>query len=112
MRSSRDGAGALAVDPSEVDVVVRDIGLPDADGHGVCRAMRSRGWDVPVPFLTSRNAVPDLLSAFSSSGDDHVVKPFHIAEIVGRLRALLRRVTVADLPDGGGARFRLELPAA
>jgi DNA-binding response OmpR family regulator len=40
-----------------------------------------------------------------------VVKPFHIAEIVGRLRALLRRVTVADLPDGG-ARFRLELPAA
>jgi DNA-binding response OmpR family regulator len=107
-----DGAGALAVDPSEVDIVGLDIGLPGVGGRDVCRAMRSRGWDGPVLFLTACDAVLDLLSGFSSGGDDYAVKPFHTAEVAARLRGLFRRVTVADVPDGGGARLRLELLAA
>jgi two-component system, OmpR family, response regulator len=98
------GAEAIAVatkDPP--DVLVVDIGLPDADGRDVCQALRAQGLEAPVLFLTSRDAVSDRLSGFSAGGDDYLTKPFALAELVARLRALLKRsgldstTTVGDL---------------
>jgi two-component system response regulator MprA len=86
-----DGAGALAEAGSAPDVLVIDIGLPDADGRDVCQALRARGSQAPVLFLTARDALTDRLSGFSAGGDDYLTKPFHFAELVARLHALLRR---------------------
>ena len=73
------------------DLLVIDIGLPDADGRDVCQALRARGVDTPVLFLTARDALTDRLAGFSAGGDDYVTKPFDIEEVAARLQALLRR---------------------
>jgi DNA-binding response OmpR family regulator len=74
-----------------IDVVVLDIGLPDSDGRDVCQAMRAEGIDTPVLFLTARGHLTDRLSGFSAGGDDYLCKPFHLAELIARVRAALRR---------------------
>jgi DNA-binding response OmpR family regulator len=76
---------------AEPDVLVVDIGLPDADGRDACQALRAQGVAAPVLFLTARDALPDRLAGFASGGDDYVTKPFALAELVARLRALVRR---------------------
>jgi DNA-binding response OmpR family regulator len=86
-----DGSSALAQSGEQPDALIIDIGLPDADGRDVCLALRARGWDAPVLFLTARDALTDRLAGFSAGGDDYVTKPFHFDEVVARLRALLRR---------------------
>jgi DNA-binding response OmpR family regulator len=91
VRTAADGATALQVPAGEVDLLVIDIGLPDADGRDVCQAMRAEGSRTPVLFLTARDAVTDRLAGFSAGGDDYLTKPFHFGELVARLRALLRR---------------------
>jgi two-component system OmpR family response regulator len=73
------------------DVFVVDVGLPDADGRDVCQALRARGIEAPVMFLTARDALPDRLAGFSAGGDDYLTKPFAFGELVARLRALVRR---------------------
>ena len=73
------------------DLLVIDIGLPDADGRDVCQALRARGIGTPVLFLTARDALTDRLAGFSAGGDDYVTKPFDIEEVTARLQALLRR---------------------
>jgi two-component system response regulator MprA len=86
-----DGSSALERAGDGHDALIIDIGLPDADGRDVCQALRARGIDAPVLFLTARDAMPDRLAGFSAGGDDYVTKPFHFDEVVARLRALLRR---------------------
>ena len=71
--------------------MVLDIGLPDSDGRDVCQALRARGIDVPVLFLTARDQLHDLLAGFAAGGDDYLAKPVHVSELVARLRALIRR---------------------
>jgi two-component system response regulator MprA len=71
--------------------VVLDIGLPDSDGRDVCSALRARGLDVPVLFLTARDQLQDVLSSFTAGGDDHLAKPFHVSELLARLSAIIRR---------------------
>ena len=73
------------------DVLVLDIGLPDADGRDVCQALRARGTTTPVLFLTARDALTDRLSGFHAGGDDYLTKPFALAELVVRVQALHRR---------------------
>jgi two-component system response regulator MprA len=83
------------------DVLVLDIGLPDADGRDVCQALRARGVLAPVLFLTARDALPDRLSGFTAGGDDYVTKPFALAEVVLRVQALLRRGAPATASEHG-----------
>jgi two-component system, OmpR family, response regulator len=78
----------------DVDALVVDVGLPDADGRDVCQALRAKGISAPVLFLTARDAVTDRLSGFAAGGDDYITKPFVFAELVARLRAWLRRADV------------------
>jgi DNA-binding response OmpR family regulator len=93
--TASDGTGALrAVGPgpgTRFAAVVLDIGLPDSDGRDVCQALRARGMDVPVLFLTARDQLHDVLAGFAAGGDDHLPKPFHVSELQARLRAMIRR---------------------
>ena len=65
--------------------------LPDFDGLEVLRRMRSADPDVPVLFLTARDAVEDRVAGLTAGGDDYVTKPFSLEELVARLRGLMRR---------------------
>ena len=86
------GAEALSkIDAHPIDGLVIDIGLPDADGRDICQAIRARGIQAPVLFLTARDALTDRLSGFSAGGDDYLTKPFAIEELVARLQVLVRR---------------------
>ena len=87
------------------DIFVIDIGLPDADGRDVTQALRARGVQTPVLFLTARDALVDKISGFDSGGDDYVTKPFAITELVVRLQALLRRSGSSDAIEGAGLRL-------
>ena len=89
--TARDGESALRVDLTTVGAVVLDIGLPDSDGRDVCQAIRSRGFDTPVLLLTARHAVGDRLSGFAVGADDYLPKPFAFAELLARVRVMLRR---------------------
>ena len=94
-----DAVRAFSADPP--DVLVLDIGLPDADGRDVCQALRARGIGAPVIFLTARDALADRLSGFHAGGDDYLTKPFALAELAVRVHALARRSTASqDELDG------------
>ena len=100
------GAAALArVADAEPDVLVVDIGLPDADGRDVCQALRARGVQTPVLFLTARDALVDRIAGFDAGGDDYLPKPFALAELVVRLRALLRRTGANGAVEVSGLRL-------
>jgi two-component system, OmpR family, response regulator len=100
------GAELLArVDSESPDLLVVDIGLPDADGRDLCQALRARGIQAPVLFLTARDALPDRLSGFDAGGDDYVTKPFAFAEVVARLQALARRTGADGAIEGAGLRL-------
>jgi two-component system OmpR family response regulator len=79
------------VEESGPDALVIDIGLPDADGRDVCQALRARGIQAPVLFLTAKDALVDRIAGFDAGGDDYLAKPFAFVELVARLQALLRR---------------------
>jgi DNA-binding response OmpR family regulator len=82
------GAGALAADPA--DVVLLDLGLPDMDGLEVCRTLRLRG-DAVIIVVTARGEEGDRVVALDEGADDYLVKPFGLAELLARIRAVLRR---------------------
>ena len=88
---------APEVDP---DLIVLDVMMPDLDGFEVCRRLRSEGNKVPVLFLTARDTVEDKVRGLTLGGDDYLVKPFSLEELVARTQALLRRAgtAVAESP--------------
>ncbi|MBS43079.1 MAG: DNA-binding response regulator [Nocardioides sp.] len=89
---AHSGTKAVAAAKSlQPDAVVLDMMLPDIDGLEVLRRMRGSDPDVPVLFLTARDAVEDRIAGLTAGGDDYVTKPFSLEEVVARLRALLRR---------------------
>ncbi|MCW2881988.1 MAG: response regulator receiver [Sphaerisporangium sp.] len=73
------------------DLVVLDVMLPDLDGFELCRRLRAEGDDVPVIFLTARDAPADTVHGLTLGGDDYVTKPFSVEALVARARAVLRR---------------------
>ncbi|MFJ8754712.1 response regulator transcription factor [Streptomyces sp. NPDC102441] len=73
------------------DLIVLDVMLPDTDGFTMTRELRARGIYTPVLFLTARTEVEDRIIGLSSGGDDYVTKPFHVQEVLLRIRAILRR---------------------
>ncbi|MEV6842235.1 response regulator transcription factor [Actinoplanes sp. NPDC051411] len=108
VRVADSGHGALvAVEEFDPDLVVLDVMLPDLDGLAVARRLRSTGRQVPVLFLTARDAVEDRISGLSAGADDYVTKPFSLEEVVLRIRAILRRTQPElDAPaDSGTLRY-------
>ncbi|MFF8292766.1 response regulator transcription factor [Streptomyces sp. NPDC016309] len=92
VRSAGDGAGALrSARDFRPDAVVLDVMLPDMDGLTVLGRLRREAPDVPVLFLTARDAVEDRIAGLTAGGDDYVTKPFSLEEVVARLRGLIRR---------------------
>jgi two-component system response regulator QseB len=88
----RDGIQAQqALDSQPYDLLLLDLALPRRSGLEVLRALRGAGSDMPVVIITARDAVTDRVSGLDSGADDYVVKPFDLAELAARIRALLRR---------------------
>ena len=81
------------------DAIVLDVMLPDIDGFEVLRRIRANQPDVPVLFLTARDAVEDRVAGLTAGGDDYVTKPFSIEELVARLRGLMRRAGARRVED-------------
>ena len=92
VRQAHTGTRAVAEARSfQPDAVVLDVMLPDLDGLTVLRRLRAADPDLPVVFLTARDAVEDRVAGLTAGGDDYVTKPFSLEELVARLRALMRR---------------------
>jgi heavy metal response regulator len=101
-----DGEDALyKASVNDYDAVILDVMIPGRDGFEVCRELRAQGSDVAVLMLTARDTVQDRIAGLDIGADDYLTKPFEVAELLARLRALLRRgrvvrpasIIVADL---------------
>lgn len=90
--NGRDALRRINEPATVPDLVVLDVMLPDLDGFEVCRRMRSDGIDVPIVFLTARDATEDRLRGLTIGGDDYLTKPFSVEELVARVQVILRRV--------------------
>lgn len=105
-----DGYSALScAGHQRVDLLVLDLGLPGMDGLDVCRRLRRTRPDLPVLMLTARTDEVDFVVGLDAGADDYVAKPFRLAELLARVRALLRR-SVPETPDAleaGGVRMDL-----
>jgi two-component system response regulator MprA len=100
-----DGLSALkSVQLRAPDAIVLDLQLPDIDGLEICRRIRRSGDTTPILRLTARDAVNDRVAGLDVGADDYLVKPFDLAELLARLRALLRRRNVGE-DDGTVLRF-------
>jgi two-component system, OmpR family, response regulator RegX3 len=94
------------------DVVLLDLALPDQDGRDVCRRLR-QGSAVPIIMVTASGALTDRVAGLELGADDYVVKPFSAAEVVARIRAVLRRVRPDPAPAGQVmvGELRIDVPA-
>jgi two-component system, OmpR family, response regulator RegX3 len=102
----RDGRTALdAARARDYDIVILDVMLPEVSGTEVCRALRAES-DVPIVMLTARDAERDRVLGLELGADDYVTKPFSSAELLSRVRAILRRREL-DRAGGGSAVRRL-----
>lgn len=107
VRSAASGYEALtAAREFDPDALVLDIMMPDLDGMAVLQRLRHAGNDVPVLFLTAKDAVADRVAGLTAGGDDYVTKPFSLEEVVARLRSLMRRAGAA-LADGADPILRV-----
>jgi two-component system OmpR family response regulator len=101
VRAAADGSSAVRTAREfRPDAVVLDVMLPDFDGLEVLRRMRADAPEMPVLFLTARDAVEDRVAGLTAGGDDYVTKPFSLEELVARLRGLLRRSGMAAARQG------------
>ena len=92
-----DGLSALkAIQLRAPNAIILDLQLPDIDGLEVCRRIRKAGDVTPILMLTARDAVNDRVEGLDAGADDYLVKPFDLAELLARLRALLRRHGAGD----------------
>ena len=101
VKSASDGTTAIRTAREwRPDVVILDVMLPDIGGLQVLKQLREDDHQVPVLFLTAKDAVEDRIAGITAGGDDYVTKPFSLEEVVARLRGLIRRTTYTmDRPD-------------
>ena len=98
VRTAATGSEALTVaEEFKPHAIVLDVMLPDSDGFEVCRQLRSEGLNIGVLFLTAKDGMEDKVAGLTIGGDDYMTKPFSLEELVARLRALLRRIGVAEI---------------
>jgi two-component system OmpR family response regulator len=102
-RTGRDGLAAAQ--ERRPDLIILDVMLPDLDGVAVAARLRSDGSDVPVLFLTARDTIEDKTAGFAAGADDYLTKPFSLAELVMRVRAILRRTGSLGSSDSAVLRF-------
>ncbi|MFE0027873.1 response regulator transcription factor [Amycolatopsis sp. NPDC059021] len=102
-----DGPSVLdATSADRVDLLVLDLGLPSMDGLEVCRRLRASGTEMPVLMLTARTDEVDFVVGLDAGADDYVAKPFRLAELLARIRALLRR-RAPEVLEAAGVRMDL-----
>ena len=95
----RTGEGAFfRVNTESFDVILLDLTLPGRDGLEILQALRQRGVKTPVLVLTARDSLQDRVSGLDTGADDYLIKPFAFAELLARIRALVRRGRVAETP--------------
>ncbi|MFT4082004.1 MAG: response regulator transcription factor [Nocardioides sp.] len=100
VNAAHTGSKAVsAVREFHPDAIVLDMMLPDFDGMEVLRRVRTTSPDVPVVFLTAKDAVEDRVAGLTAGGDDYVTKPFSLEELVARLRALMRRAGATKMEE-------------
>jgi DNA-binding response OmpR family regulator len=88
-------AATACLDLVSYDVAILDLALPDGDGLTLLRRVRKRGSALPVLVLTARDAPEDRVLGLNAGADDYVIKPFHMPELIARVRAILRRPSAA-----------------
>ncbi len=92
-----DGKSAIEVTFKEIpDLIVLDVMLLGYDGWQVCQRIRAQGIDVPIIMLTAKGEDYDKLLGFQLGADDYVIKPFNPAELIARVKAILRRTSLTD----------------
>jgi two-component system OmpR family response regulator len=101
--SGQEAIEAFTAAPPQL--LVLDITLADSDGHSVCAALRARGLDLPVLFLSGRRELGDRLAAFEAGADDYLTKPFELEELLVRIRGLLRRARALHTTGDDGLRL-------
>ena len=95
----RTGEGAFfRMTTEQFDAILLDLTLPGRDGIEILKAMRHRGMKTPVLVLTARDTVQDRIVGLDSGADDYLIKPFAFAELLARIRAMVRRGRVAEMP--------------
>jgi OmpR-family two-component system manganese-sensing response regulator len=105
-----DGADAVELlRTANFDLIILDWNLPNQTGIQICEAFRARGGSAPVLFLTGKGNILDKEQGFQSGGDDYLTKPFHMKELIARVKALLRRPHRIQPPQIKVDRFSLEL---
>jgi two-component system response regulator RegX3 len=117
--AAADAAGGHGGDVREpYDVVLLDLGLPDAEGLDVCKALRERG-EVPIIVISARSDEADRVVGLELGADDYVTKPFGVREVIARIRAVLRRAQpsgplagASPSPDRYGSRLTIDRRAA
>jgi two-component system OmpR family response regulator len=95
-RTGRVGLSLAQTD--DVDLIVLDVMLPDVDGFEVAKRLRADGLKTPILFLTAKDALDDKVQGFTAGADDYVTKPFSLAELVLRVRAILQRTQRSAAP--------------
>ncbi len=98
-------SGLVAAQQELPDLIVLDVMLPDLDGFAVARRLRVDGLSMPILFLTARDTLDDKREGFGSGADDYVTKPFSLAELVLRVRAILQRARPAGTDQGDRLEF-------
>lgn len=95
--AASDGQEALDILEKEyIDLIVSDIMMPHMDGYELTRALRESGYDMPILMVTAKDQFDDMQRGFRAGGDDYMVKPINIKELVLRVEALLRRARISS----------------